>query len=76
MRRGIVVFRHLIRSDVVEIDAPVEGVWDILMDVDRYGEWNPFTTRVATNFEIGSPVDLHVTLGPLKLVQPEWIEAV
>ena len=70
------MFRHLISSDPVEIDAPIERVWDILVDVERYGEWNPFTTRVETNFEIGSPVDLYVTLGPLKLKQPERIEVV
>jgi hypothetical protein len=51
-------------------------VWEILGDVKRYGEWNPFTTRVETTFEIGSPVRLYVTLGPFKLWQPERIEAV
>ena len=70
------MFKHLTSSDAVEIEAPIEAVWDILVDVDRYGEWNPFTTRVDTDFEIGSPVDLYVTLGPLKLKQPERIEAV
>ena len=70
------MFRHLISSDPVEIEAPSERVWEILVDVDRYGDWNPFTTRVETTFEIGSPVDLYVTLGPFKLKQPERIEAV
>ena len=70
------VFKHVISSDAVEIDAPVERVWEILVDVGRYGEWNPFTTRVETDLNVGSPVDLHVTLGPLKVVQPERIEAV
>lgn len=70
------MFQHLISSDSVEIDAPVEQVWDILADAERYGEWNPFTTRIDTDFEIGSPIDLYVTLGPLKLRQPERIEAV
>ncbi|EMD35131.1 hypothetical protein CERSUDRAFT_116606 [Gelatoporia subvermispora B] len=30
----------------VEIDAPVEKVWDVLMDVGKYTEWNPFTRAV------------------------------
>lgn len=76
LEEGIIVFKYLISSSVVEIEAPIGRVWDILVDVERYGEWNPFTTRAETDFEIGSPVDLHVTLGPLKLRQPEWIEAV
>ncbi len=70
------MFHQLISSDVVEIEAPIERVWDILVDAERYGEWNPFTTRVETDFEVGSPVDLYVVLGPLKLRQPEWIVAV
>ena len=69
------MFKHLISSDIVEIEAPVERVWDILVDVERYGEWNPFTPRVQTDFKIGSPVNLYVTLGPFKLKQLERIEA-
>ena len=70
------MFKHRVSSDAIDIAAPVERVWDILVDIERYAEWNPFTTRVETDFEIGSPVDLYVTLGPLKLKQPEWIESV
>lgn len=70
------MFQALISSDAVEIEAPIERVWDVLVDAERYGEWNPFTTRIETDFGIGSPVDLHVTLGFLKIKQPERIEAV
>lgn len=72
----IAVFRHLIRSEAVEIEAPIDRVWSILVDFERYGEWNPFTTRVDGDPEVGAPVDLHVTLGSLRVVQPERIEAV
>ena len=70
------MFKHRVSSDAIDIAAPVERVWDILVDIERYAEWNPLTTRVETDLEIGSPVDLYVTLGPLKLKQPEWIESV
>ncbi len=70
------MFRHLIRSDAVEIEAPVERVWEVLVDFARYGEWNPFTTRVDTDSAVGSPVDLHVRLGPLRVKQRERIEVV
>ena len=70
------MFRFLIRTDAVEIGAPRERVWEVLTDFGRYGEWNPFTTRVETDTEVGSPVDLYVTLGPLKLWQRERIEVV
>lgn len=70
------VFRFVAASDPVEIAAPAERVWDILVDFDRYGEWNPFTTRVEASLEIGAPVMLHVRLGRLKRKQPERIETV
>jgi hypothetical protein len=44
------------------IDAPVARVWEVLVDVSRYPEWNPFTVRVQTDFELGSPVDMQVDL--------------
>lgn len=74
--RVVTVFRYLVASDPVEIEAPAERVWDILVDFERYGEWNPFTTRVEASLDIGSPVMLHVRLGRLKRKQPERIETV
>ena len=44
------------------IEAPVERVWAVLVDVERYPEWNPFTVSVQTDFALGSPVDMRVDL--------------
>ena len=30
----------------VDIDAPIDVVWSVMADVDRYGEWNPFVTGI------------------------------
>lgn len=46
----------------VEIDAPIDHVWKILTDIDRYADWNPFTPKVETTLQIGAPVHLHVHL--------------
>ena len=70
------MFKHTVSSDSIDIEAPVQRVWEILVDVERYGEWNPFTTRVDTSLEVGSSVDLYVTLGPFRLKQPELIQDV
>ncbi len=75
-RKGVALFRGHVRSETVEIDAPIERAWDVLTDFARYGEWNPFTPSVATDFEIGSPVELFVRMGPWRLRQVERIEAV
>lgn len=46
----------------VAIDAPLEAVWAVMMDVDAYGEWNPFLFRAEcpTPPKPGDPIVLHV----------------
>lgn len=58
-------FRALIESEI-QIQAPVETVWSVLVDLDAYSTWNPFTPRVETDFQLGSDVVLHVRLKPGK----------
>jgi len=58
----------------VDIDAPIEQVWRILNDIDRYGEWNPFTPKVETTLRIGDPIHLQVRLVGERLThRVEWI---
>ena len=70
------MFNNVIRSDTVEIGAPIELVWDVLTDVARYGEWNPFTQCEGADLKVGSPIHLDVTLGLYRRKQTEWISAV
>jgi hypothetical protein len=46
----------------VAIDAPLETVWAVMMDIDAYGEWNPFLFRAECPSppEPGDPIVLHV----------------
>jgi len=44
------------------INAPIEKVWDALVDLDNYHTWNTFTSKIETDFSIGSTVVLHVHL--------------
>lgn len=58
----------------VEIDAPIDRVWEILTDLPGYGRWNPFTPKVESSLEIGDPVHLHVRLvGPRLLHRVETV---
>lgn len=50
----------LIASDPVEIDAPAAVVWDILIDLPRYGEWNPFCVWAESSLEMGAPVHMRL----------------
>src|SRR5256885_17131691 len=42
----------------VEIDAPVERVWEILTDFERFPEWNPFIRRIHGKMQVGSRLDV------------------
>lgn len=49
-----------ITSVVVDIDAPQSFVWDVLVDYERYPDWNPYTVRVDTQLQVGADVVLHL----------------
>ena len=70
------MFSFVVESEPVVIDAPAEFVWNIILDAERYGEWNPFTPRIDTDFAPGSPIHMHVALGALTLKLTETIQDV
>jgi hypothetical protein len=45
-----------------EIEAPIEKVWQIMLDLQRYGEWNPFIVKVDADgpVRVGGRFVLHV----------------
>ena len=46
----------------VDIDAPIDRVWAVMLDTGAYAEWNPFVVRAecATPPKVGDPIKLHV----------------
>ncbi len=57
---GAVLNATTIASEVVEIEAPQDFVWSVLVDYGRYPEWNPFTVKVEATLELGAEVVLHL----------------
>ena len=49
----------------VDIDAPIERVWGVMLDVAQYPAWNPFIVRVdaAAPVVVGTRLELHVRWG-------------
>lgn len=47
----------------IGVQAPAEVIWDILYDVDHWGEWNPLYVKAAGQIRIGSQLDLTMVLG-------------
>lgn len=45
------------------INAPASVVWDVLVDNERYGEWNPFVLECDTDLKPGGPINMQVKLG-------------
>ena len=43
-----------------EIDAPVERVWQVLMDFDSYPRWNPFIRSIRGMPEVGSRLEVEI----------------
>ena len=47
-------------SVTVDIDAPARIVWDILCDMPRYNEWNPFCVKAVSELKMGAAVDMRL----------------
>lgn len=66
-------------SAAADIDAPLEVVWSVMTDTERYPEWNPFVVQVECDGPPvpGTPIRLHVEFGNgKKVVSPERITVV
>jgi hypothetical protein len=47
-----------VRSETFDIEAPASVVWGILVDMESYGEWNPFCIKADSTLEMGAPVNM------------------
>jgi hypothetical protein len=50
------------------IDAPIERVWSVLVDIDRYPEWSPFVVKIDGPLSVGTMLTLHVAMTPNRSV--------
>ncbi len=41
------------------IDAPIDLVWNILVDYESYGHWNPYIIRIDGVAQAGGTIDVH-----------------
>jgi hypothetical protein len=48
----------IVVSETVEINAPASLVWDILLDMPKYGDWNPFCVACESTLEMGAAVKM------------------
>lgn len=50
-----------VRTEIT-IDAPVERVFQILIDIERYHEWNPLIVSARGRVEPGAKLDITICL--------------
>ena len=60
----------------IDIDAPAEKVWAILVDFPTYEKWNPLTVKVKGEARVEEVVKLHVQLGGQRMVRSHVISRV
>ena len=57
----------------LEIKAPAAIVWEVVSDLPRYAEWNPFCIECGSTLRPGDPIDMKVKLMARPQVQREWV---
>jgi hypothetical protein len=68
--------KELISS--IDIEAPAEKVWELLIDVTAYPTWNPFITRAEGPVEVGGRLTLRMqpVSGSAVTLRPTVVEVV
>jgi uncharacterized protein YndB with AHSA1/START domain len=65
---------HLLYRSESTIAAPPALVWEVLMDLDSYPRWNPYTTGMQSTLQVGDPMVMNVKMSPLLTIeQTEYI---
>ena len=57
----------------LEINAPLDTVWEVITDVGRYKEWNKFTVDCRSTLKPGDPIVMKVMLFSKPQPQTETI---
>jgi hypothetical protein len=58
----------------IDIDAPLEQVWSVLVDLERYRLWNTFVPSMLSSFQVGSMLTMQVRLR--KGIQVKSVETI
>ncbi|MCC6763779.1 MAG: SRPBCC domain-containing protein [Deltaproteobacteria bacterium] len=57
-------------TQTLDVAAPAATVWQVVTDLDRYPQWNPFVVACRSTLEPGTPIAMRVRVLPF-LAQPQ-----
>jgi hypothetical protein len=60
---------HVLYRAETEIAAPPALVWDVLMDLQSYPLWNPYTIAMESTLRIGDPMVMTVKMNELLTIE-------
>lgn len=65
---------HVVHASEARIAASSEKVWQIIMDLESYPEWNPYTIHMESTLKVGDAMNMKVKMSELlTLDQTEYI---
>jgi hypothetical protein len=67
------ITENSVSSEEIVINAPAKVVWDVILDFDNYGLWNPFCPSMKGEAVIGSALEMQVDLGNGLQPQVEYV---
>ena len=65
-------------ASAIDIEAPAQKVWELLVDFAAYPTWNPFITRAEGPIEVGGRLTLRMQPvgGSAVMLRPTVVEVV
>jgi hypothetical protein len=68
---------HIVHRSEAVINAPAEDIWDVIIDLDSYPEWNPYTVKMTSTLKVGDPMIMKVKMSEaLTIDQTENIRVI
>lgn len=56
---------HVLHHSESTIDAPASVIWEVIMDLDSYPDWNPYTIAMKSTLRVGDPMVMTVKMNEL-----------
>ena len=60
---------HILYRAEAQIAAPPDVIWGVLMDLDHYGAWNPYTIAMRSTLKLGDPMIMTVKMNDLLTIE-------